>query len=444
MEGITMLEPAPLDPATEEAFRFALGGKLPSSAEPDDEPQDDGRPTPPPPEGLEEYGLPADPEPIVEPDSGTLDEPAPPPRAVNGKAGASLRLTCPPDWRGIAIPPMRWLATHRIPADDVTILSGDGGGGKTTIAMQLAVAVACDLGDWLGTICETGPVIFFSGEEPENEIRRRLARVCSSRGLCPDDITDLHFHFAEPDECILGNGKPACPITPTPLFESLRQAARQIRPVLIIVDSNAATLGGNYLDRVHARTFVSMFRRICREVDCAVLLLDHPSLSGMTNGTGRAGNMDWQNAVRAFSYLRSIDIGDGTKGRELEIMKTNYGPSGEKVKLRWEDGCYVLEGSAHSPRAAAAERKVDDLFLRLLSERNAQGRWVTPSKATGYAPKELAAMPSAEGCTATALANAMERLLAAGEIAVERTGPPTKQRARLVVGPLPTTMPTGE
>jgi RecA-family ATPase len=385
----------------------------------------------PPPGGLEDYGLSADAEPLVEPE----------PNAA--QARPPLRLTCPPDWRGLAIPPMRWLATNRIPADDVTILSGDGGGGKTTIAMQLAVSIACDLGDWLGTTCEAGPVIFFSGEEPENEIRRRLARVCDSRGLCSDDITNLHFHFAEPDECILGNGKPSSPITPTPLFESLFEAARQIRPVLMIVDSNAATLGGNYLDRVHARTFVSMFRRICREVDCAVVLLDHPSLSGMTNGTGRAGNMDWQNAVRSFSYLRSVDNGDGTKGRELEIMKTNYGPPGEKVKLRWQDGCYVMEGTLRSPKAAAAERKVDDLFLRLLAERNAQGRWVTTSKATGFAPKELAAMPSAEGCTAAALANAMERLLAAGEIAIERTGSPTRQRARLVVGALPTTLPTG-
>ena len=65
----------------------------------------------------------------------------------------------------------------------------------------------------------------------------------------------------------------------------------------------------------------------------------------------------------------------------LEVMKSNYGPRGEKQKLRWEDGCYVLESSAPSPRQAAAAHKIDDLFVRLLEERNAQGRWVTPNKA---------------------------------------------------------------
>jgi hypothetical protein len=114
-------------------------------------------------------------------------------------------------------------------------------------------------------------------------------------------------------------------------------------------------------------------------------------------------------------------------------MKSNYGPRGEKQKLRWEDGCYVLESSAPSLRQAAAATKIDDLFVRLLEERNAQGRWVTPNKATGYAPKELATMPGAGDCTAAALANAMERLLTAKAIGVETFGPRSRQRQRLVV-----------
>jgi hypothetical protein len=66
---------------------------------------------------------------------------------------------------------------------------------------------------------------------------------------------------------------------------------------------------------------------------------------------------------------------------------------------------------------------------------------VTPNKAAGYAPKELAAMPAAGGATALALAHAMERLLTTKRITVETFGPPSKQRQRLVVT-LPTTLPT--
>jgi hypothetical protein len=115
------------------------------------------------------------------------------------------------------------------------------------------------------------------------------------------------------------------------------------------------------------------------------------------------------------------------------------------VKLQWEDGSFVMEGTAAgqtAPYRAAAQQALDDLFVQLLEERNTQGRWVTPNKAAGYAPKELAAMQGAGAVTAVALAHAMERLLTAKRIVVETFGPPSKQRQRLVAS-LPTTLPTG-
>ena len=390
---------------------------------------------PPLPDGPEAYGLSSDGE-TTEGQQGQfcVDKPLEP-----------LRLICPSAWRDVPLEPMRWLATHRIPAGDATILSGDGGGGKTTVALQLAVSVERGLGDWLGTTCEAGSVIFFSAEEPDHEMRRRLDRVARKRGFEPNEIAGLHFHFASPENCLLAVSRADGTMWPTPLFGSLATSARDIRPALIVVDSIAATFGGNQNDRVHARTFVSLFRRLAQDVGCAVLLLDHPSLSGITAGTGRGGSMDWQNATRARLHLETVQGADGITGRVLEVKKSNYGPVGDKVTLQWEDGCFVMEGSAAgqaAPYRAAAQQALDDLFLKLLEERNAQGRWVTPNKATGYAPKEFAAMPGAGSVTAMAFAHSMERLLTAKRITVETFGPTSRRRQRLVAA-LPTTLPTG-
>lgn len=343
-----------------------------------------------------------------------------------------LALVTPQQWKGVELEPMRWLATHRVPVDDVTILSGDGGLGKTTLALQLGVSVARDLGDWLGTTTLSGPVIFFSAEEPENEMRRRLDRVARKRDINPDEIEQLFFHFAEPDKALLGISTPAGTIAPTATFQALSRSVEDIKPALLIVDSVAAVFGGNQNDRVQARTFVSLFRRLAREEGCAIVLLDHPSLSGMNSGTGRGGNMDWSNVVRSRLYLRTIEE-EETTFRELEVVKSNYGPAGEKVRLRWEDGCFLLKGAQSTPQQAATFAKIDDLFLKLLDKRTAQRRPVGPNPGRCYAPTEFADDPEAKavGVKKAAFKDAMERLITSGKIAVIWEGPPSKKVSRI-------------
>jgi RecA-family ATPase len=385
-----------------------------------------------PSEPAEQIGRPQDDvPPHTEIPASADSEPDRAPPTSSPLPAAALPLICPPAWRDLPLEPMRWLATRRIPAADATILSGDGGGGKTTVALQLAVVVEHDLGDWLGTVCESGPVIFFSAEEPEAEMRRRLDRVARKRGLDPADIENLHFHFADPDACLLGISRPNGPIVPTPLFEALRAAVLEIRPVLVIVDSIAATFGGNQNDRVHARSFVGIFRRLAREADCAVLLLDHPSLSGITSGTGRGGNMDWQNATRARLHLETVDDAEGGTDRVLEVKKTNYGPCGEKVKLRWEDGCFVMEAAASAPHQAAAHSSADQRYLECLDACTAQGRKVYAMPGRGYAPKAFAEMPQAAGTTWQAFRSAQERLFHNGKIENVPFGPPSRDLKKI-------------
>jgi RecA-family ATPase len=262
-------------------------------------------------------------------------------------------------------------------------------------------------------------------------MRRRLHRVARKRGLDPADLEGLHFHFADPADCLLGLSRREGPIGPTPLFASLAAAVHDIRPVLIVVDSIAATFGGNQNDRVHARTFVGLFRTLARQAGCAILLLDHPSLAGITSGTGRGGSMDWQNATRARLHLETLDSDDGSTGRVLEVKKTNYGPCGEKVRLQWEEGCFVMEGTTSAPHQAAANTTAEQRYLECLDAVTTQGRHVCPGKGRGYAPKEFAEMPQANGMTARAFQSAQERLFAAGTIEAIPYGPPSRGTKRI-------------
>jgi hypothetical protein len=110
----------------------------------------------------------------------------------------------------------------------------------------------------------------------------------------------------------------------------------------------------------------------------------------------------------------------------LEVKKTNYGPNGEKVRLQWEDGSFVIEGTASAPHQAAANTTADERYLDCLDATTAQGRHVSHAKGRGYAPKAFAEMPQANGMTARAFQMAQERLFAAGKIENVAHGPKSK------------------
>src|SRR5262249_21008970 len=69
-------------------------------------------------------------------------------------------------WIGAPVPQREWAVLNRVPAKNVTVLSGTGGIGKTILAQQLAASTVLSR-EWFGVVPEQGPVIFVSGEEDE-------------------------------------------------------------------------------------------------------------------------------------------------------------------------------------------------------------------------------------------------------------------------------------
>jgi RecA-family ATPase len=333
-------------------------------------------------------------------------------------------------WQNEPIPPRRWLVPARIPMSNVTLLQGDGAAGKTTIALQLCVAVACGL-DWLGALIdEPGASMFFSGEEDEDELHRRVADIVEHRHLTFRELGAVHL-LGAPSEDVTLAGLAHGVIRPTRMFNRLEQAVLDIRPKLLVIEAAADVFGGNENDRGHVRQGLGLLRRLGKKADTAVVLLQHPSLNGITTGTGNSGSTHWSNGVRSRLYFSKpkSDETDHTSLRQLEVMKANYGPSGEVVRLRWRKGVFVLDAGASEIECAERE----DIFLQCLRQRRRQGIEVVPTPGRGYAPREFERMPEAKGLTKKALADAMERLLSANRIKVAVIGgPPSKQKRALI------------
>jgi RecA-family ATPase len=335
---------------------------------------------------------------------------------------APAKLLSPAMWSDEAPPPVDWLVVNRIPRGDVTTLHGDGGAGKTDIALRLGANIARGAPDWLGQEIAFGKVLFVSGEEPERELQRRMWLHSQRDGYRLDELADS-FRLWLPDKISDAAMATADRYTgimrPTKTLQEIAVAIVDLGPVLVIVDNVAATFAGNQNDRVSVRSYVNLWRQIAHGPSKpAVLLLDHPSLSGLTNGSGRGGNMDWRNAVRSALWLHppaeAIEADRGV--RILETAKSNYGPPGNPLRLVWADGGLQLEHAPSSHHRAAKEQQCDEIFLRLLDERTAQGRHVGCKTSSMYAPKVFADMPDNGGFTKHAFAAAMERLFKAGAI----------------------------
>jgi RecA-family ATPase len=82
------------------------------------------------------------------------------PFIVNGRPAdlQPLPYIDPLEWDGKEVPERRWIAADLIPEGNVTMLGGDGGLGKSTLALQLMAASA--LGKpWLGVPVRPGRAV---------------------------------------------------------------------------------------------------------------------------------------------------------------------------------------------------------------------------------------------------------------------------------------------
>ena len=339
------------------------------------------------------------------------------------------------DFEGKPIPPRCWTVPEVIPAGKVTLLNGDGGTGKSLLALQLAAAVAtCE--KWIGLQVSGGGAIFMSAEDDEAELQRRLDDIRQIEGQSFVEMHRLTLRSLVGEDALLARLDPATRVlVPSHLFADLERQIADERPALVVLDTLADLFPGNENDRAQARQFIGQLSGLALRHECAILLLAHPSLSGLNSGSGTSGSTGWNNSVRSRLYLERV-IQDGYEpdpdARILRTKKINYGRTGGEIAMRWQDGVFVTDASESGLDRMAASAKAERVFLRLLRLHSEQGRRVNPSGGTNFAPKLFAAHPDAEGCTKRAFGNAMEALLSSGKIAVQHEGPASRRVSYLV------------
>lgn len=249
--------------------------------------------------------------------------------------------------------PRDWIYQDLIPARRVTSLLGQGGEGKSTIAVQIAIHVAMGLSLW-GREIKGGPVIGIFCEDEQEEIERRGRAIAAGEGIPLESLDRLYLLSRDGHDnllCTFGRDR----IALTDFYRELEATVAAIRPRLLILDTAADMYAGDFMSTAQVRQFIKIaLNGLCVRYGCAVLLIAHPSSSGVKTGDGGGHSLAWSNSVRSRLYVRRHK--DGSR-RILETKKSNYGPDTVEILLAYRDGYFVHENETHEQCEFSARPK---------------------------------------------------------------------------------------
>ncbi|MFC0812565.1 AAA family ATPase [Paracoccus panacisoli] len=351
--------------------------------------------------------------------------------------GQASRFYSAADLEGRPVPQRQWLVHNMVPMKTVTLFGGDGGTGKSLLALQLAVSAATGRA-WINEGVPKGRALFLSAEDDDDELHMRLADICRAMGLRLADLGSLTLRSLAGENALLAmeasNLDARLGLVKSALFDEIEARAAEEQPSLIVLDTLADMFPANENDRAAVRQFIGILRGLALRQKCAVILLSHPSLTGLTSGTGTSGSTAWNNSVRSRLYLERI-VQDGYEAdpdkRILSTKKANYGRVGAELSVTWQAGVFVRDAEPQGLDALAAGAKAERVFLSLLAEFTEQGRYVSATPSVTYAPALFAKHPKSEGCTKRSLASAMEALLSRGTIVIGQHGTGSKARSHI-------------
>ena len=132
-----------------------------------------------------------------------------------------------------------WLVNDWIPGKQVTLLYGDGGTGKSQIAMQLYLAVASDR-PWLQLPAENGSSLYLTAEDDEDELHRRFANIARSMSLeLPEFANCRYLSLAGQDALFAVQDKSNQTLLHSPLFDEFCEQIKKHQPKVAVIDTLA-------------------------------------------------------------------------------------------------------------------------------------------------------------------------------------------------------------
>ena len=141
--------------------------------------------------------------------------------------------------------------------------------------------------------------MFIDAEDEAAELHRRLANILDHYSATFADAIKggLHMMSLAGQDAVLAAPHRTGKIEPTALFRRFLQAAGDLKPKMIGIASSANVYAGSEIDRAQVQQFLSLMTKLAIAANGAVVLVTHPSLTGINSDSGLSGSPAWHNSA---------------------------------------------------------------------------------------------------------------------------------------------------
>lgn len=261
----------------------------------------------------------------------------------------------PMDWgalAGLEPTPAVWRLPGWMPARTTTLLSANGGVGKSNLSLQLAASLALGkpfLGIEAG---EPVRVLVLSAEDEARTVHFRLGNICRDLGASLGDLAGRVWAYdMTQTDCVMWGDEGA-----TGRIQWLADHVEQHQADVVIIDNASDVYAANENDRAQVRGFMRALNAIAQHSGAAVLLLAHVDKAAVRMGAGSdtnstfSGSTAWNNSARS----RWAMTRDQERVVTLRHEKCNFGPLQGEIRLEFDPEAKVFRPFGQVPALQAA------------------------------------------------------------------------------------------
>lgn len=252
------------------------------------------------------------------------------------------------------LPPRRWLLGKRLIRRYVTFVVAQGGAGKTTLSLAMALSLATGRALLTEKVHQRTSVWVLNLEDPLQEMRRRIAAASIHHGVTDEQLGDrLYVNSGRDRPLVLAcksaimEGRIDYPDTAALVREARRRGIG-----LIVVDPFIASHALEENSNVDMNAAARAWAEVANEADCAVLLVHH-TRKGAANGP--SGDIEGGRGAKALSDAARVGLTMAPMS-EKESEALGVPPTDRWRYVRLDDG-----------KANLAPRAVDAKWFQLHS-----------------------------------------------------------------------------